>query len=229
MRRIFFLAALLLCCGIACGQSWCGIQTMYFQNNQSTSPAGYEELTNYPSGNAEIIENKSVINTDGPVLIDNYIMPEGSLSDTTVLLEGLRRYRYYAYVSGTSGTTQLNFTLFKRSSNGTEQNIYTAMSGDINALTVTEYDLNYVSQYPVSFEPTDRIGVRVSANTTHSAPITVSWVYQGSTHASHIDSGYFVCPDAPHSGDDQGSIGLVAGIAGCLLGMLLVQRRIERK
>ena len=175
-------------------QSVCGVQTLYFQHNESTSPPGYEELINYPSGNPEVDENITIKNTDGLVLIDNYIMPEGSLSGTTALLDGLRRYRFYSYVDGASGVTTLNFTAFRRYADGTEQNFYSAQSEDINSLTVLEYDLNYVSQNVLYLNPTDRLGIRVYGMTTHSAPIKLHWVYQGASHASHFESGYFVCP-----------------------------------
>jgi hypothetical protein len=180
---------------MAQSQSWCGTQTLYFQNNESTSPTGYEELINYPSGNTEKDESVTIKNTNGPVLIDNYIIPEGSMVNTIELEQGLRRYRYYAYVDSAVGVSQLNFTAFKRFSNGTEINFYTAMSGDIDSLTVTEYNLNYVSQNNLPIGPQDRLGIRVTANTTHSSLVTIHWVYQGSIHTSHFESGYFVCEE----------------------------------
>jgi hypothetical protein len=201
-KLIFILLLLLLVPQVAMAQSqpWCSLNEAYFQHNASTTPVGYEELINYPSGNAEVIETVSVINTGGPVLIDNYIMPIGSLASADALEPGLRRYRIYAYVSSNVGVTQLNFTAFQRFANGTEQNFYTALSGDIDALTVSEYDFNYVSQNALPLSSTDRLGVRVSANTTHSAPITVYWVYQGSTHASMFVTGFFSCPSSPTGG-----------------------------
>jgi hypothetical protein len=204
MKHIFIGAVLLLLLVVSVsaqpGQTWCGIQTLYFQHNLSTSPAGYEELINYPSGNTEVDESVAVKSSDGLVLIDNYIMPENSLTHTSELLKGLRRYRVYAYVSGASGTTTLNFTAFKRFINGTEVNFYSAQTEDINALTVTEYDLNYVSQVDLPLAPTDRLGIRVYGQTTHSATVTLNWVYQGNTHTSHFESGYFVCPSLPTGG-----------------------------
>lgn len=222
---ILFLALVCIVVSVPAQQTWCGVQTLYFQHNASTSPAGYEELINYPSGNPEVDESVTVINTGGPVLIDNYIIPEGSLKGTSALLEGLRRYRFYSYVSGASGVTQLNFTAFRRFANGTEQNFYTSMSGDIDALTVTEYDVNYVSQANLVLNPTDRLGIRVTANTSHSAPITIHWVYQGTAHASHFESGYFVC-----EGDSQPSwivnevpISIPIIIAGLIVAVLIVK------
>ena len=186
-----------LCLLIGCAQStnqWCGLQDAYFNNTALGDLTGYETLMNFPSGSPEITESITVINTGGTKLIDTYIMPAGSLANTLSLDSGLRRYRIYAYVSSATGTTQLNFTAFRRFVNGTEQDFYTALSGDINDLTVTEYDFNYVLQNTLMLNPTDRLGVRVSANTTHSSPITVYWVYQGSLHTSMFETGYFECP-----------------------------------
>lgn len=194
---VFIIALLSLSCVVCANQPWCGTQQLYFQHNSSISPAGYEELINFPSGNPEIIENVSVIGTGGPVLIDNYISPIGSMNGVTTLDAGLRRYRIYAYVSGASGVTQLNFTKFVRHADGSETNIYTALSGDIDALSVAERDFSFVMTSDLSLNSTDRLGIRVSANTTHSAPIFVYWVYQGATHTSMLDSGFFVCPGAP--------------------------------
>lgn len=210
------------------GQSWCGIQTLYFQHNATTTPAGYEELINYPSGNPEVDENVSIKNTDGLVLIDNYIMPENSLTHTQALLEGLRRYRFYSYVDSAVGTTTFNFTAFRRFINGTEQNFYSAQSTDIDALTITEYDLNYVSQVTLSLNPTDRLGIRVYASTTHPSPIVVHWVYQGNAHASHFESGYFSCPAADiyvGPGDAGVPLKIAVPVLAVILGIVLIVRR----
>lgn len=185
---------LCLLSSVSAQQSWCGLQVAYFDQTPTT-PSSYETLLNYPSGNTTVDETVSVINTGGPKLIDTYLMPPGSLTETSQLLQGLRRYRVYSYVSGASGVTQLNFTAFRRFINGSEQNFYTALSGDIDALSVTEYNFNYVSPVTLDLTPTDRLGIRVSANTSHSAPITVHWVYQGETYASHFETGYFICEE----------------------------------
>jgi hypothetical protein len=234
LRRILCISVLLLIALLAIpasmgqGQSWCGVQTLYFQHNASTTPAGYEELINYPSGNAEVEETVSVINTGGPVLIDNYIMPEHSLTETIMLLEGLRRYRFYAYVDSNVGTTRLNFTAFRRFDNGTEHNFYTVMSEDINDLAVTEYNLNYVSQVHLNINPNDRLGIRISANTTHSAPIIVHGIYQGAIHASHFESGYFECGNWQYDTIQETPMSPVApGLAIALVMFLVAMRKKE--
>lgn len=236
MRKFFLLlllAAIVVVPALA-AQPWCGIQQLYFQHNASISPAGYEELINFPSGNSEIIESVSVINTGGTKLIDNYIGPVASLNGVTQLNAGLRRYRVYTYVSSATGTTQLNFTKFVRHADGSETDIYTALSGDIDDLTVAEHDFSYVMTTNLPLNSTDRLGIRVSANTTHSSPITVSWVYQGATHTSMLDSGFFVCASNPFSTNVgvggalvPNELPLTDGIAvvGCVVAIAIVAFR----
>lgn len=173
-------------------QPWCGITTLYFQHNETT-PVGYEELINRPSGGTEVDENVTIKASDGWVLIDTYITPVGALDETTSDLAGLRRYRFYSYVSGASGTTQLNFTPYLYRNNSLYQKFYSVETEDINSLTVTEYLQSYVSNTTLYLQPGDRIAIQVWARTTLPSYISVHWVYQGSDHTSHIESGYFVC------------------------------------
>lgn len=177
------------------GQSWCGLHTEYFQHNESTSPAGYEELINYPSGNPQVDENVTITVTSGPTLIDSYITPDGAFENTNALLKGLRRYRVYSYVSSNVGTTTLNFSAYKRNASGYETFYYSAISDDINDLVATEYLISYAVVTDLHLDPTDRFVIKVYAQTTHSSPITVHWVYQGTTNTSHVESGYFVCEE----------------------------------
>lgn len=194
-NRIFFLLLVMVALVTPClaqGQ-WCGIQTLFFQHANSPDIPGYEQLINYPSGANETDETVVVQLSSGTVLIDTYISPQGS-PDVDYLLKGLRRYRTFSYVDGASGVTRLNFTPFVRYANGTERNLYTVMSDDIDALTVTEYLTSYVSPIDLDLSPqSTRLGIRVSANTTHPSPITLHWVYEGTYHYSSVESGYFEC------------------------------------
>lgn len=186
---ILFLLFLLV---VPANAQWCGIQTLYFQNAPSADIIGYEQLINYPSGKNETDETVTVQLSSGPVLIDTYISPQG-LPDVESIERGLRRYRTFSYVDSASGVTRLNFTPFVRYANGTELNLYTVMSDDINDLTVNEYLTSYVSPTNLELGPTNRLGIRVTANTTHPAPIILHWVYEGTYHYSSVESGYFNC------------------------------------
>ena len=196
MRILMFLIILLMISPvIAQEQAWCGITTLYFQHNESPTALGYEELINRPSGNTEVDENINITSAMGWVEIDRYITPEGALDDTLSDLSGLRRYRFYSYVSGASGITQLNFTPYLYRNGTLYQKFYSAESGDIDASTVTEYLLSHVSKSTLYFQHGDRIVIIVSAKTSQPSPIGIHWVYQGDTHTSHVESGYFVCQE----------------------------------
>ena len=200
MRYLFnILAILLVLAGLVLPVSaiipYCGQQRLYFEHN-SSDIVGYESLSVYPYGSNEIDESVTVNSGLGWVLIDPYITPSGSFFETTSILAGLRRFRTYAHVSGASGTTVLNFTAFIRHINGTETRIYSAESEDINALTVTEYLTSVVTTDNVALQPTDREVIKVYAKTTLPSNIVVHWVYQGSAHFSHLETGYFECLQA---------------------------------
>lgn len=175
-------------------QPWCGIQTSYFQHNASTSPAGYEELINIPSGNPQEDEFVTVSSSTGKVLIDSYITPNNQ-PGVSKILAGLRRYRTYHYVDTASGVTTINFTAFKRTLSGNEIYMYSFTTEEINALTPTEYLNGVAVPNDVILNTTDRIVVKIYGQTTHPSPVNVHFVYQGLTNTSHYDSGYYVCAE----------------------------------
>lgn len=224
---------LLLIAGLACLISLssaqlpvCGQQTLYFQHQNTTDIPGYEELINFPSGNAEVDENISIKNTDGPVLIDTYIMPVGSVSKATLLLKGLREFTTYHYVDGASGTTRINFTAFQRFQNGTEVVFYSQLTDDINSLIPDVYTTYRVSQQDLVLNPTDRLGIKIYGQTTHSAPVKLHFVYQGTSNTSHFESGYFDCPEESLRDDDDvdSSVGIIGGLIAGLIGAILITR-----
>lgn len=202
----------------------CGQQTLYFQHQNTSDIPGYEELMNFPSGNPQVDENITIKNTDGPVLIDAYIMPTGSISKATILTKGLRTFTTFHYVDLASGTTQINFTAFQRFQNGTEVVFYSQLTDDINSLTATDYTTYRVSQQDVLLNPTDRLGIKVYGQTTHSSPVKLHFLYQGTTNTSHFVSGYFECPEH----EEQNSLvpaGLLFAFIGGLIGTIVLSRR----
>lgn len=177
---------------MAYGERWCGINDLYFQHNPSTSPAGYEELINFPSGNTEVDENVTLKNTYGWVLIDSYITPE-ELPSVEVINRGLRTYNMYHYVDKTVGTTVANYTVFKRDYSGNETRLYSIETTDINSVTPTKYSTVYVSPLDLNLDCSDRIVIKVYGKTDHSSDVYMHFVYQGSYNTSYVTSGYFVC------------------------------------
>jgi hypothetical protein len=71
------------------------------------------------------------------------------------------------------------------------------LTDDINSLISTEYVTHYAQPISLVIEPTAQLGIRVYAQTTHPAPVTVHFVYQGSYNVSFFQTGYFVCKEQP--------------------------------
>lgn len=212
--------------GVSSAQSgYCGLVDLSFQHNATTTPVGYEELINYPSGNPEVDENVSIKNTDGPVLIDSYITPEGALYETTDLLKGLRSYRMYHWVDSNPGTTQGNYSVYLRKANGTEIYVYSALSADVNSLTPLLYETNYVKQSDSKIEPTDRIVIKVYGQTTHSSPVVFHFVYQGDVRASFVSSGYFVCKESTNDQSSYAPSAIMFSLIGGFIGALIIIKR----
>lgn len=227
---LFLLVSLIALSSLASAQvvPVCGQQTLYFQHQNSPDLPGYEELMNYPSGNAQVDENITIKNTDGPVLIDAYIMPAGSVSKAHTLLKGLREFTTFHYVDGASGLTQINFTAFQRFENGTEVVFYSQLSDDINSLTASDYTTYRVSQLDLPLNPNDRLGIKIYGQTTHSSYVKLHFVYQGTTNTSHFESGFFECPTEISSpGNTGGGEGAAAilGLIGGMIGALIIAKR----
>ena len=227
MRAYLFLLVSLIAISTlvsAQTQPVCGQQTLYFEHNKTLDLPNYEWLLNYPSGEAQVDESITITNANGPVLIDAYIMPIGSLDDAHVLMKGLRVFRSFHYVSTAVGESRFNFTAFQRFENGTEVVFYSQLTDDINSLTAADYTTYRVSQEDLQLSPTDRLGIKVYGQTTHSSPVTMHFLYQGTTNTSHFESGYFECPEH----EDQNSLvpaGLLFAFIGGLIGTIVLSRR----
>jgi len=162
-----------------------GGQILYFRNSASTDPITYEGLILVPKGVIEVDENVTV--NSNRVLVDSYITDIG-YPGVTEYPAGLWRFRTYNYVSAFVGDTNAVFEVYNRTSAGTETLLFTVVSEDINALATAEYLTSYVqtTAYPVSLA--DRIVVKVYGQADHTSNIIFHWVYEGSTHTSHIQT-----------------------------------------
>lgn len=223
---LMILIAIAIVPSCAQNPAWCELNTIYFQHSNSSDIPGYEELRNYPSGYPESDENVTITSASGLVLIDTYITPQHE-PGVIALEPGLRRYRTYHYVDKSIGITRFVFTQFVRHSSGTETNLYTVITEDIDSVVVNEYLTSYVIANITNLDKTDRIGVRVYVNTTSSTAIQTHFVYEGATHHSHIDSGYYLCDEQVNDASDEPltPIGIAFGVVGGMLGALIVSRR----
>lgn len=162
-----------------------GGQILYFHHLAAPDITGYEGLFPTPAGATEVDESVTVQNGLGNVIVDPYVTDAG-YPGVTVLPAGLWRFRTYHYVSSATGTTQAVFNVVNRTSTGTETLLFCATSEDINSLTATEYLTSYVQTANYQVASTDRIVIRVFGTSTHAAPVTFHFVYEGTTHTSHV-------------------------------------------
>jgi len=171
---------------------WCGVQDLYFQDIPSGID-GFRDLHNYASGNALVDENVTITNTDGVVFIDSYISPPGALTNVK-LLEGLRNYNIYGYVSSVAQPSYFTFNVSRYdTSTNTEVFFYNISSVAISSVTPTLDKTYYTSQKNVSFTSTERILIRIGAYTTRNTATTIHFLNQGTT-PTYVQSGYFKCP-----------------------------------
>lgn len=159
----------------------------YFHHETSPDPSWYEGLSTIPAGESEVDESVSVSSGTGVVKIDAYVT-DNRYHGITVIPAGLWRFRAFHYVNNNGGTTQAVYKVYNRTSSGAETYLFTATSVDIDATTPTEYLTSYVQTTDYTVAPTDRLVVNVSAQTTSVSSKTFHFVYEGSTHTSHVQS-----------------------------------------
>jgi len=187
-----FLVMLLLISGVsALTDQWCGLQSIYFDHGNAILPVGYESLNITPPAKSEVDETVTVQAATSPILIDSYISPQG-YPGVTSIAAGTRTYNMYGYVNGATGITRFNVTLHTRDITGLETFRYQAYSNDINDLSVANQQFS-LSHPQINMATTDRLVIRVYADTDSVSDKTVHWIYQGTTHSSRVDSAYFNC------------------------------------
>lgn len=208
-------------------QPWCGSNEVYFSHEISPDIIGYERLKIYPDGASQADENVTVKNTLGQVIIDSYISNEG-LPDISVIRAGLWRFRTFHYVNTDPGITTFNFTVLKRNAQNSETLLFSAITDDINSLTASEYLTSYVYQTDTQMLQTDRIVIKVYAQTTHSSNVIAHFIYEGTTNTSHVDPPLLVCvqPSNNNNSDDGGTvIGIIFGVIGGIIGAIIISKR----
>jgi hypothetical protein len=170
-----------------------GGQILYFDHLKSTDPITYEILNLIPAGNAEADETVTVKNGLGEVLVDPYVTNIG-FPALTEIPAGLWRFRTFHYINDDKGTTTAVFKVYNRTATGTETLLFTATSDDINTKTVDEYLTSYVTTTAYKVSATDRIVCKVYGQSTHNQNIIFHFVYDGTTHTSHIQTPLDLSP-----------------------------------
>jgi hypothetical protein len=167
-----------------------GGKVLYFHHLASEDIPGYEGLYPIPAGETEQNEAITVLASLGEVLVDPYITASGYPGVTTIPA-GLWRFRTFHYVSLAAGDTNAVFKVYNRTAGGAETLLFTVTSEDINSLTTKEYLTSYVQTADYTIDPTDRIVIKVYGKSSHSSNVIFHFVYEGTTHTSHVLSTLF--------------------------------------
>jgi len=172
--------------------------TMYPWNT-ATDIATYEGFRTLPEIGSEVDENCVATSGYCASPIDNYVSTStlsasGALS-LSKIPAGTWTFDTYSYIDNTAGTSKLEYTMYRRTSGGTETQLFQATTTEINNTAVGLSTLNSVQQ-AFAFDPTDRLVMRVKGWTDSGAPITIHWVYGNGNHYSHVTTPITVASEA---------------------------------
>jgi hypothetical protein len=177
---------------------------------------GYESLVPDSPDSAPQDDMTAVTtSSSGEVLIEEFATVAGD-PNLEELPTGEYEIRFWSYVSSNDGDTRLVFRVYRRSTGGTETELFYVISPEINATTASYYNQIIVNTQPNAIDPTDRIVTKVYAKTTSTSNITAHFVHSGNTPSSWktaITLGYVGPQGATGPTGVQGPTGPI-GITG---------------
>lgn len=162
-----------------------GISNIYYLDDSASDIATYHVLSTLPLGGTEEIDSASVVVGDGEVLIEAYASNE--TFGTTVLPAGDWIFHLWRYVSLSAGTSEIVIRVYKRTSGGTETELFNTTTGDINDTTVAEQHITS-TQSTFTVGTSDRLVVKFFAKTSSAASITISFTHNGTAHYSKFST-----------------------------------------
>ena len=140
---------------------------VYLTTLTSTTNPSYNQISYTPEVAETII---SAIVNNNEVLLADYIF-DGDVR-ATAIPAGEWGFHFHARASSSQGTTTIRFEVFKRSSGGIETVLFSKSSTDINN-SVFELQSLLFTQPIYTVSQTDRIGLKIYANTTRTSNVTV--------------------------------------------------------
>jgi hypothetical protein len=185
---------------------WCADQDIFFRND-SSDIAGYSVIDHIPQIASTQYKTVSVSSDTGTKELGRWVTPSGS-PGVTLIGPGLWRFRVYLNVSSASGTTNYEFKIFNRSSDGTETDLFygKVIGTDINDLTPTEHLISYARRNYTTMFNGDRLVIKVNASTS-SVAARNAWIsLAGNTEASMVGVSYFLCDSELYGGSGNSGV-----------------------
>lgn len=155
---------------------------VYLTNQVASTDAACRQLSYTPDDNTS--EVVGVINHLAEVLLESYIFDGDVVAD--FIPAGEWQLSFSRKVSNASGTTVLRFAVVKRSALGAETELFSISSQDIKDTDYAHENIIHM-QPSYDVDPTDRIGLKVYANTTIVNNTTVS-LQVGDGNAAYLVS-----------------------------------------
>lgn len=181
----------------------------------SSDVVGYETLSFTPYGNSSIDESV-VCHRAGPslfgapVLIDTYVTTINS-PGINAILPGEWTFHFYAYADGLNSLGDVNrlvYEIYKRSTSGTETLLFTINSEPIlsvNSSNPTSLQDGYLIVNSIPLDVTDRLVLKIYAQTNDAPNRTIHYYHNGSIFASHINTNIVQQTYAAAGGDLSGT------------------------
>lgn len=216
---------------LAADYEYCGDMNLFFWNDSSSFGSGYNRLATQPQQQDAKIMSTTVLSATGEKTIGSFItepFPNGK-----IMGPGLTRYRTYLNVSSTVGITQYNFIPYNVSPSGVETRMFFGVprTEDVNELIAREYLTSYARRNYTYFLPGERLLIRVNASTTNTVSRTAYFNIAGTSQASMVQVGYWMCGGGSGSGGGSYMASVeeplpeYVALGGIMIAMLLIVNR----
>lgn len=208
------------------GYDLCGDMNFFFSNDPSSFGTSYNALSTKPQMEDAKILLANVSSSTGDRTIASFItepFPNGK-----VLGPGLTRYRTYLNVSSAVGYTTYNFIPYNVSQSGVETRMFFGVprTEEVNELIAREYLTSYARRNYTYFLPGERLLIRVNVSTSSTVPRDAYFNIAGTSQASMVGIGYWICQDDEYSGGE--ATGAAMGLVGGMIGAVLIAKRYKK-
>jgi hypothetical protein len=157
----------------------------YFLTATAAGISGYDIMQKIPDSVAEVDESIAVVSETSPLLFESYIS-DVEIGHTSIE-GGIWNFNVYNYVSSNVGTTYMTVHVYKRTSGGTETQLF---QFDLPTIIHTSVELQALATVQPSFScnTTDKLVFKINVTTSSAVSKTVHLVHSGTVHYTYIET-----------------------------------------
>ena len=160
-----------------------GYANNLYLTTQDSDVSGYKVLS-YTPDSTETEIAITVNSSEGNKVVETLLYPTGV--DVTNFPSGLWSFSFYGRVSSSNGITKIGVQYFRRLLNGTEVNLFTVWSDELNN-TIDEHFSILTTQPAYSVNATDRMGLRILVQTSATSDRTI-YYKKGDGYAAYLNN-----------------------------------------